>query len=264
LLNQSTPAGPNRQAEGHLVLACGGPREKQIRHVRAGDEQDQRRNRRQNPQRSLELSPQWGWTVRRRSQVQRSVDETRDLLRRAIGSESLRAVAAQSGKRGLQHALRLLHPDILIQAAEHAEPVEGEGAKRSRVVHRIRQPHVRGAAGLDTGEAPVGHADDLERSILQRKPASDDRWIATESSHPERVAQDRDGMGAWLRVVFGGHQPSGRWQNGETPECIARQVLRPHLFLFTVRAGKPRRPHHLGAHGEEVDASPAGVAQAHE
>ena len=62
---------------------------------------------------------------------------------------------------------------------------------------------IRRPARLDAGEPRLGHADDLEAcTVLQREPASDDRRIAAEPPHPERVAQDRHRVRARRCVVL--------------------------------------------------------------
>ena len=58
LLDEPQAAGADRQAQGHLALACRGPGEKQIGDVRAGDQQDQRRDSAHDPERALKLLAQ--------------------------------------------------------------------------------------------------------------------------------------------------------------------------------------------------------------
>ena len=80
LLNQPAPAGADRQAQRHLALARRGAGQEQVGDVRAGDEEDQRRDRRQDPQRALELAPQRRRTVGRRPQEERRREEAGDAL----------------------------------------------------------------------------------------------------------------------------------------------------------------------------------------
>jgi hypothetical protein len=81
LLNQASLAGPDRQPQRHLAFARGGSRQIEIRDVRPGDQQDERGNCHQNPERPLELTPERRRAVRGRAQEERRFDEALHALR---------------------------------------------------------------------------------------------------------------------------------------------------------------------------------------
>ena len=61
-----------------------------------------------------------------------------------FGPTVRRVLTAEVRERGLQHAVHLLHRDVLLHAAKHAQRSVPAVAERGRVLHRVRQPHVRG------------------------------------------------------------------------------------------------------------------------
>ena len=193
LLNEATPSGADRQPERHLTLARGHSGEKEIRDIGAGDHQQESRDRHQNPQRTLELAPQRGWAVCRRPDEELALEKSLEPFRRPIGTELARRVlAAEVRERRLQHIPGLLGTDVVGQPANHAKPVELEISKCPRVVHRVRHPQVRRPARLDARKLALGHADDLELTLLQAEPAADDSGIAAEPALPVRIADDGD------------------------------------------------------------------------
>ena len=51
LADQPAATGTQREAHGHFALPCGSPREQEVGHIDAGDQQDESNRRRQNEQR---------------------------------------------------------------------------------------------------------------------------------------------------------------------------------------------------------------------
>ena len=90
LLDQAAAAGPQREAQRHLVLTRRGPREEQVRDVRTGDEQHQRGDPGENPQRPLKPGAERRRTGRRGSYVERRVDELRDAIGRSVRRRNCR------------------------------------------------------------------------------------------------------------------------------------------------------------------------------
>ena len=87
--------------------------------------------------------------------------------------------------------------DVLLQASNHAQRSIFAVAKRGRVLHRVRQPHVRGIARLHAAEAWFGDADDLELTIFLGVVRTNQRPMIP-GSPPNRCIQN-----AWLRTATG-------------------------------------------------------------
>jgi hypothetical protein len=174
------------------------------------------------------------------------------------------------GKRGLQDALRLFPPDVLFHSAEDAEPVELPIAERTGVVHRVRQPDIGGAAGLDAAKARFGDADDLELAsvrvakLSQREPTADDAWVTAKPAHPERVAHHRDGTCSGDGVILRRNQSAERWRDAEPLKRIAGRVLGAQQLFLASRIREGDWPDHLRAHGEQIDQIARGVAEPQE
>jgi hypothetical protein len=84
LLNETRTARANREAQRHLTRAGGGPREHQVRQVGTGEQQHQADDSGQDPERTLEVPPQLGDAVRRRTQGEPCAQELRAPLGRRL------------------------------------------------------------------------------------------------------------------------------------------------------------------------------------
>src|SRR4029453_13685032 len=63
LLDQAAAARADRQEQRHLVLAARCASQEQVGDIRSGDEQNQRSNRGEDPERTLELAANRRWTI---------------------------------------------------------------------------------------------------------------------------------------------------------------------------------------------------------
>ena len=165
--------------------------------------------------------------------MERRVDKVRDAIGRSVRAEFVRrVVTAEVRERGLQDAVHLVHRDVLLHASNHAQRSIPAVTKRGRVLHRVRQPHVRGIARLHAAEAWFGDADDLELTIffgvMHHEPAPDDPGIAAEPLHPECVAQHGDGMRPGALIVLHRQQPASSRADAEPFERVTGDELRAH------------------------------------
>ena len=90
--------------------------------------------------------------------------------------------------------LRLLDADARLQPADHAE--HDVVAVRGFEVDARRRPHVRRALDVDARrqqqlEARREDADDVRAAVAEIDVLADDRLIAAEAAHPERMAENR-------------------------------------------------------------------------
>ena len=201
--------------------------------------------------------------------MKRRVDKLRDAIRGSLRAElARRVVTAHVRERGLQDPVRLLHRDVLLQASNHAQRSIPAVAKGRRVLHRVRDPHIRGIARLHTAELWFRDADDLEVTVflgvVPHEPAPDDPGIAAEPLHPECVAQDGHGMPPGTLFIPHRQQPASSLTDAEPFERVTGDKLRSHRLPCPTR----RVECHAGLagvrHGEQVDPPATGVAQAHE
>ena len=86
--------------------------------------------------------------------MERRVDRVCDAVGRSIRGDSVRRVfTAEVRERGLQDTVHLLHRNVVFHASKDAHRSISAVAKRGRVLHRVRDPDVRGIARLNAAEA---------------------------------------------------------------------------------------------------------------
>ena len=201
--------------------------------------------------------------------MERRVDKLRDAIRGSVPAElGRRVVTTQVRERDLQNAVHLVQRDVLLHASNHAQRSVLAVPKRGRVLHRVRQPHVRGIARLHAAEAWFGDADDLELTIflgvVPHEPAPDDPGIAAEPLHPKCMAQHGDGLRPGALIILHRQQPASSRADAEPFEGVTGDELRAHRLPISTRHVEC----HAGLvgvrHGEQVDQPASGVAQAHE
>ncbi len=193
---QTHGAGAKGRAHGHLVFTAHAAHQREVHHVRAGDDQHEGRGAHQQPERAARILPE-------------------HFLERRDGDLEVRARRIRLGIR-LMHArgdrgdlgARLVHGRRGIEARDHlGHPV------RAPVLHQrahvmLADGHIH--QGLDAaGEEGhrLQHADDVHLAARDAQLATDNRRVATEAREPVAVREHND----WRRagaVVAGVERPA--------------------------------------------------------
>ncbi len=240
------PVGPERRAHGHLALPRLGAREQQVRHVGAGDEQQE--------------------TDRTEEQPDRASDGTDDFVgeREDHGVElHLNRVEpfARHGARdpaqlvgGLPHGRTRLQPAGRVKAVA---AVIGGGR-----VHLQRRPQLRrfGVAKISRQHEARRHdADDLEGVAVDEDRSADDRGIGGVAPVPESVTKD-DEPGTVGEVLLGRERAADHRRDAERRERVGADA-RARDALGFLAAGQV----HLSfAPGRDLLQRPAAPAIVHD
>ena len=224
LADQAPPTAAQRRADGQLALAQRRPHQQQVRHIRAGDQQQKNDRAHQRQQRGTHLFHDM---LVHRFQAD---DEARCLL----DSELL----AQIGGHAIHSRLRLLARDAVLQTPD-GSPLHVV-AVGVIVGETAREPDVRPRLNVGVGrkqqfEAGLQHAHDLRAALpadRARHGMPDDVGIRPEAPLPVRVAQDRH-----LRQAYG--RLRGRRSGGR------RGGLRLSIAVVEVAAHRDSPAHHL-------------------
>ena len=176
LADQPPPRGAERRADRHLALPRGDPREHQVGHVGAGDQQHQ-------PDRAHE-------------DEQRGPDLAHDALLQPDQLDAPAAVAARvcpapaAGRSSLSSSRAPLR-----SAPGASRPITWrKSLRRPRVVSVVSGAQT--STSSRHRQAPRAHAHDRVRHTAEHDLASHGVGAAAELAPPEAIAQDRDPRGA--------------------------------------------------------------------
>ena len=259
LLDQAASSRTNRCPDRHLALPGRRAGHQQARDVRAGDEQHQRREGAQHPQRAREVFPQPGRAVRGGSQVDTGVEELLEAIGRLLGQPGCLG-AAEIGQDRLQDGLRLLFGDTGLHPPPDLEPARVRVCDRAIVPHHRRRPDVGHDAWFDAGEAFRSHAHDLQRLLPDGDPAAEHIRVAAEPARPEVVAQHGDRVPARIDVITRRQDPAEGRLHAEDGERITRDPLAVDLLDLPAVVERGIAPR-LVAHRKQTDLPAARRAQ---
>ena len=173
LLDQAASSRTYRCPDRHLALPGRRAGHQQARDVRAGDEQHQRREGAQHPQRAREVLPQPGGAVRSESQVDTGVEELLEAIGRLLGQPGGLSTAEELVEDRLQDGLRLLFGDTSLHPPPDLEPARVRVCDRA-IVHIIVGAQT---SVMMPGSTPVkpfrSHAHDLQRLLPDGDPAAE-------------------------------------------------------------------------------------------
>ncbi len=226
LPDDAPPRRANRDADRNLARAVGRARQKQVGHVRAGDEQHERDGAHERPEKNPYLAAD-------------------DLLgeRRHHGGDPLVGVGKLSGQ-GLGDtghlAARLFDRHAVGEAAVgHQQTPGASGARLSRGPLRQRQPDVRVERKLH----PRRHdTDDRGRLRVHANRPADNRAISTVAALPHRVAQQHDRRSAGA-IVFGRKFTSDRGLRADEREAVPGNVDAVILVWLAIVGAEIHRAH---------------------
>ena len=181
LPDQAAATGTHRQADGDFLLAANGPRQEQVRHVGAHNQQ-------------------YAGTDCQQDGQDRSEDRLRAVGRPDEGQHpqadlpvGVRVGFLQPGGERIGHRLGVCEGDTRLQPGLRVEPVVaamGEAAEvRHLPMHRHRRPEIAQQAADRAVEGGRHHADDGEGMLVELHTFADDAGIAVEPAPPARFAQ---------------------------------------------------------------------------
>jgi len=206
LPGQPAAAGADRRAHGQLALPRDTPRQQQVRHVRAADEQDAADASHQHEQRRTDLRGD-GVEEDLRAHLHRAA-----LAEDRFGQRRPRHAARGAGSLGggLGHRRSWAQPS---QRREDLDRLPRRVGGSARDAQRRPQPRLAG------GEIELGRrdADDGARPAVERERAADRGRLSAEALAPEAVRQHHDGLRAGSGVL-GEQQPTRRGARADERE----------------------------------------------
>ena len=212
-----------RSAYGHLAAARSGPREQQVRHVGAGDQQHQAHRTQQHIQRAAVLA---GYLLSK-------IDQP-DAPALAEG----RVVLLGARRDAVHLRLRLCQRDAGLQPCDGAQIPPGALVVALRV-HEIRQPVFR--LGVEEFEPARHDPDDRVRLAIQIHGAAQRRGVGLESLLPESMAEDNQPvLGARFVLGKSASQRGFRAQQGE-------EIRRHQLPVYLLGLGDARQVADVGS-----------------
>ena len=152
-----------------------------------------------------------------------------------------RELRQERAVEGRQPRLRLSAREARLQAADDLDPVvlrivQAVPERRHlRLLHH-RHEDVRGAAGLDSGEAVARDADDGQRLPVDDDRLVQDGGVRAESARPVAVGEDGDRMGAGRAIVGRRQRPAERRHDAEHVERVPAHELSRGAFGRSARA----------------------------
>ena len=180
LSHEARAAGAERRAHREIALAARHPRQQQVRHVRAGDEQHEADRAHQDGERRSNAA---GQLVLQRHERHRR--------RRILGWK----LAAQLRLHGVDVCARGFERRPGPDPAEGLQMLAGATREVQRTVVTDKRPHVRALVEVlrdERLERRRHDADDGEGLIVHADDAADDSRVGAEPTLPEAVAQDDD------------------------------------------------------------------------
>ena len=222
LTGEAHAAGAEREARGEFLFAHRGPREHEVGHVGADDEQHQNADAHENAQRPGKQALR---AMRRiRQGQQRGAHAFAD-----IGIGDGHAV----GKR-FELTARLLDGDARLEArdAEHVAVVAVAQHPFLHAVERgllhVGNPEIEGGDGHRTVEGGRGNADNGQLMLVDGSGSADDGWVGAEVGAPVAIADDGDGELAGSIGEFSGQEEAASfWLDPEHSEEVAGDQFAP-------------------------------------
>ena len=243
LTDQLAAARADRQPDGHLAGARGAAREQQVRDVRAGDHEHERRDAEEERERRLRLARDARLPVRARLERDRLALEARERLVAHPLLQRRFDVGDDLAVRRRHRRARLLDRHARLQPCEEVRPVGApvvEPLERLReAAHRDRREDDRPHAERRSVEAARRDADDRHRLPVHCQPLIEDVRVAAEPPEPVRVAQHDHVRLARRLVVVGAEQPAERRLQREHVEIGAGDE-QPFRVLRLVARGQIR------------------------
>jgi hypothetical protein len=260
------PASAERRADGELLLACLGPNQDEIGHVRAHEQHQQAQRAHEQAKRHPDVSDhivlQWAGVGGDGPFLEQFAD--------ALAPSPIPPDASHV-RVGLRHReARFQSTNAVV--AELVRPVGVQALREEQVGQQVDEPKVA-----------RHHADDLVRHEIDDHGAAENVPVASEPSLPVPVAEDR-GWRATGRIVFQREPPAQQGRDSERREhtvchrhrrdllglagsCDGGGVGRPHAELLEGLALVAAGGVHAGREGgvlEDLTADRHPVVDAHE
>ena len=253
LPDQTPTVGAERDAQPDLAAPRDGPRQEQIGHVGAGDEQHQAGHAEQRHQDRFE---------ERRGPL---IGERLDV--RAVTRVVVPGLDRDALGHGVQLLARLAEGPSRAQAADAVHELVLPSVQAGEAGQHRHQRHGRVGVELEADDRPAeprrGHPDHREIVAAELQVPADDRRITREAAPPEGVPEDHHGR-AFVLVALR-QQAAQRRPHAQHVEVVARRhlgpgaldrpALAPQAELPDGRRGDVERPR-LGA-----PVAQAGVRQ---
>ena len=231
---QRPALSPQHRPHGQLALAANAPGEREVGHVRAGDDENERRRADQDEQREARVAREFLFE-RRHGDAHR---RTRDVHLRVFREQVLRDavqlhLGGVDGRSRRQAGEHLRHAMIAVESHGRADVM--------RTGHGVDQ-HVGALRIIGDG---FEHAHDGDGAAVHAHRLSEDRRVAAERALPEVVGEDHDGIGA-LRIVRGVEAAAEHGLQSHHIEIIARDDARAHPSGLPVAQHGEREGGELG------------------
>ena len=208
-------------------------REQQVRHVRTGDQQDDRHDNQENGA---------GEQNRRGTADAREHDVADGSDRRRVSLVARRVFARQPRRDHRQVGLRLRERDARLEssrAKEHRLTAIAQRVKhlvgKQLFHHRGRYPHVRTHDPVHADEARRRDADHQDDDVVETQFRADDVGPSAEARLPRAVVHDGDRMRACRVFFFRQEVAPGRRSQTQGREVVHGHQLREHPFRRAVR-----------------------------
>ena len=236
LRGETRARGPHGQPDRELPLAGDAACQQQVRHVGADDEQEDQRERHQDPERLEQhsLRPEMSLPDRRHRQVDapvgRRVERRQALAHR--GDLRARLLDGHAGLEAHDRGRLVARPPVVQRAVAGAH---GGG-------HDDRDPDVVDHAGRRAAKAAGRHADDRQRVTVHANGLAQHVPVAAELGLPHAIAEDGDRGAAVLGAPFLGQERAAQHRlDLQEIEVVRRHELRPGARGLPVGAEAQRR-----------------------
>ena len=222
LPGQAAASGAERAPDRHLLRAAGRAREQQVRHVRAGDQEQEPHGAQQHQQRRAHVAHD-------------------DVLERAHQEPLHRPRVLGLHPRGDGGDFRAAALDRHARRQLGEEPQAAPAAAVHAVAQRERRPHLRAARPERREvEARRHHAHDRVRRSVEAHRASQHGRVPRERPPPQRVPEQDDVLAARLLLLGRERAPQERARARHLQDP-GRQAQPGHRLGAAVR-GQVRMP----------------------
>ncbi len=233
LADEAPASGSDRGADGHLLLAAYSPRQQQVGHVGAGDEQHQRDRAQQEEQ--------------RRSHVLHHLI----LQRRHHGAHvaiRFRELLLECERDALQLGTRRLQRHVGTEARDRKDP-----RVPAAILRQGRRPRAEGhieVGGLEQLEACRQHADDGVGLVVEQQALAQ-RATLRIATPRKPIREQHDALGAGFVIAFVKAPPFGRGDTEDRQQRRADHLGRDTFGLAAAADGQAGRAHGADA-GERL------------
>jgi hypothetical protein len=229
LTDEAPAVGAHGQPHRDLLSPSGPPRQQQIRHVAAGDQQHKRGD---DPERGACLGdsgPVSGadGRFRKRRQLHAPPLVVLGVFALEVAHES------PETRFGLPQAHSRL------QSSHNRKKKGAALVHPSRVgvdlpVHHHRNPNLPGQQRVQPLEPPRRHPHDAVCASVQLQAAADYPGIAAELPHPQAIADHGHRIGVGDRILFRGESTAGRHRDAERLKVVAGHHLAYQALRFAM------------------------------